>query len=350
MDDLLTEGTSDRFPELDRICIAVYEHVLTRGGLPAELADVPCAGLELTAGQCRSALRTLIELRLLKADPDTGDLSPVNPDVASASLLAEAEARVTAIETEMARRREEIRRTREQLSTLNELYVRDRLQRHSNQAIDLIEHWETVRIVLTDAVAQAQHEVMTCQVGGGRPASVLAEALPRDLAMLSRGVRLRTLYQHTARFHLPTQAYVEATTAAGSLVRTLDELPGTLIIVDRSVAFLPDRSPTQGAIVVREPSLVAFLCDIFDQAWTKASQFGSGPAAVRAVTDSVVRTIVQLLADGVKDDVIARRLGMSIRTCRRHIADLMERLGANSRFQAGVLAQQGRIIDQGPPS
>ncbi|WP_410092509.1 hypothetical protein [Streptomyces sp. uw30] len=33
----------------------------------------------------------------------------------------------------------------------------------------------------------------------------------------------------------------------------------------------------------------------------------------------------------------ALRLGMSVRTCRRHIADTMVELGAQSRFQAGYL-------------
>ncbi|KOG32387.1 hypothetical protein ADK34_09305 [Streptomyces viridochromogenes] len=47
-----------------------------------------------------------------------------------------------------------------------------------------------------------------------------------------------------------------------------------------------------------------------------------------------------LLAQGAKDEVIARRLGMSLRTCRRHIAELLEELGAESRFQGGALAER----------
>lgn len=41
----------------------------------------------------------------------------------------------------------------------------------------------------------------------------------------------------------------------------------------------------------------------------------------------------------MKDEMIARRLGMSLRTCRKHIAESMETLGASSRFQAGYLAR-----------
>ncbi|MEU9130595.1 helix-turn-helix transcriptional regulator, partial [Kitasatospora sp. NPDC048540] len=53
-------------------------------------------------------------------------------------------------------------------------------------------------------------------------------------------------------------------------------------------------------------------------------------------------TIMELLAAGLKDESIARRLGMSLRTTRRHIADIMEELDAASRFQAGYrFAVQG---------
>jgi DNA-binding NarL/FixJ family response regulator len=44
------------------------------------------------------------------------------------------------------------------------------------------------------------------------------------------------------------------------------------------------------------------------------------------------------LAGGAKDEQIARALGMSVRTVRRRVADLMDELGADSRFQAGVEA------------
>jgi DNA-binding NarL/FixJ family response regulator len=48
------------------------------------------------------------------------------------------------------------------------------------------------------------------------------------------------------------------------------------------------------------------------------------------------------LAEGHTDEAIAKRLGVSHRTARRIASDLMDRLGARSRFEAGVRAvQQG---------
>lgn len=56
------------------------------------------------------------------------------------------------------------------------------------------------------------------------------------------------------------------------------------------------------------------------------------------VAKELDQTIIQLLGTGLKDEAIARRVGMSLRTTRRHIADIMKLLGAESRFQAGILA------------
>lgn len=49
---------------------------------------------------------------------------------------------------------------------------------------------------------------------------------------------------------------------------------------------------------------------------------------------------VRLLSEGHTDDAIAKRLGVSSRTARRIANELMERLGARSRFEAGVRAVQ----------
>ena len=50
------------------------------------------------------------------------------------------------------------------------------------------------------------------------------------------------------------------------------------------------------------------------------------------------RLLLEQLARGAKDEQIARTLGLSLRTVRRRVADLMDDLGAGSRFQAGVEA------------
>lgn len=99
-------------------------------------------------------------------------------------------------------------------------------------------------------------------------------------------------------------------------------------------------------MVVREPSTVAYLCNIFDQTWDLASPFSAAAGqGLEEVAREIHETIIRLLAAGLKDEAIARRLGMSLRTARRHIADIMQELGAGSRFQAGVAAAARGLLD-----
>jgi DNA-binding NarL/FixJ family response regulator len=54
------------------------------------------------------------------------------------------------------------------------------------------------------------------------------------------------------------------------------------------------------------------------------------------------RELLRLLGTGLTDDTAGQRLGISSRTVQRHMASIMERLNATSRFEAGIkAAQQG---------
>lgn len=50
--------------------------------------------------------------------------------------------------------------------------------------------------------------------------------------------------------------------------------------------------------------------------------------------------IAGLLALGLKDEAVVKRLAISHRTYRRRVRHLMDKLGARSRFEAGVLAER----------
>ncbi|MES9506285.1 hypothetical protein ABWJ92_07700 [Streptomyces sp. NPDC000609] len=54
--------------------------------------------------------------------------------------------------------------------------------------------------------------------------------------------------------------------------------------------------------------------------------------------------IIDLMAQGLKDEVVARRIGMGSRMFRRHMSSIMEKLGASSRFQDGVVAAGAGLI------
>lgn len=54
--------------------------------------------------------------------------------------------------------------------------------------------------------------------------------------------------------------------------------------------------------------------------------------------------LIQLLCEGHTDEAAARRMNLSVRTVRRMTQQLMEQLGARSRFEAGVLAARMGLI------
>jgi DNA-binding CsgD family transcriptional regulator len=122
---------------------------------------------------------------------------------------------------------------------------------------------------------------------------------------------------------------------AGERVRVLPTVTARLAVFGSDAAVLPEvwASPTSPPLLVRQPSLVAVCTAWFDQLW-------AGAVSVHGYADGVDnRTrdqLVHLLAQGAKDEQIARLLGVSLRTVRRRIASVLLELGAESRFQAGV--------------
>ncbi|MFB7666509.1 hypothetical protein ACFC1R_21575 [Kitasatospora sp. NPDC056138] len=347
-------GTDIReLPMLDEAAKAVFDHVLTHGSLAPRTGSPELAGL--TADQLDRACEVLRGLRLLRPAPDRSDLLiPTSPEVAAAEVLGPLEARIAEASIQA-------RSIRDELHALMPKYRSSRRE-HGRRGGDLLPDLLTVSAMLTEEAARCREEVFTIQPGGGRQPGQLADAVDRDLAMLNRGVRMRTLYQHSARSSLATQGYVETLTAAGAEYRTAPELPDRAVVFDRAVAFLPRRAegcpgeagsgeggPGQGAVLIRDPDIVAYLCRVFDQAWAAGTPFtGCSGAAYKDVADSLRRALVGMLAEGAKDEVIARRLGMSLRTCRRHIAEVLVSLRADSRFQGGVLAERAGLTGPNP--
>ncbi|MFG3053611.1 LuxR C-terminal-related transcriptional regulator [Kitasatospora sp. NPDC048239] len=52
------------------------------------------------------------------------------------------------------------------------------------------------------------------------------------------------------------------------------------------------------------------------------------------------RELIRQLAQGAKDEIAAKKLGIGRRTARHRMSELMTRLGARSRCKAGILAER----------
>lgn len=325
---------------------AVYAWVVAERRLAGGVAAL-AAEVGRDERDCREAVDALLARHVLIDGP--AGVVAASPDVAIAALVGPRENAHRRAEMDLMTERSATAQLRTRLAALAPVYS-DQLREGASGGVDTITDMHAVRALISDLTGTCESEIMACQPGGGRPPAALADALPRDLALLERGIVLRSLYQHTARFHLPTQAYAEAVLAAGSQIRTVAEIPGQMIVVDRRTAFLPHAEHEFGAIIVREPSVLAYLCANFEQSWNLGSPYQTGPTAAQMAVAEIKSSILMLLANGLKDDLIAKRIGLSVRACRGHIADLMESFGARSRFQAGVIAGQSGLLEPKMPT
>ena len=166
------------------------------------------------------------------------------------------------------------------------------------------------------------------------PVTQRIDALVLDL--VTRGRRSRALYP--ARVLEEAPEVVRTRAEAGEQVRIVADLPSRLAIFGSSAALMSDTwgMNTGRRLVVREAALVGALTSLFESIWERGVALpglggGSGDDAMR-------RLLLHQLSHGAKDEQIARALGLSLRTVRRRVADLMLELGVSSRFQAGVEA------------
>ena len=86
-------------------------------------------------------------------------------------------------------------------------------------------------------------------------------------------------------------------------------------------------------MLVRSPVLVSMLADYFELLWSRATPLDGG-----GVLTGVQRRILRLAAVGFKDEAIARNLGLSSRSVRRHMEKLATRSGASNRLTLGIAA------------
>jgi hypothetical protein len=318
---------------LDPGAVEVYEHAsrAVSIGLP-ELVRLTGR----TEGDIARSIRVLLRLRLLRpAHDDPTRLTAVSPDSAELHVLQPAVRKVAELQESLAR-------VRGELSALSGLY-------HDGVAHRLREELSTesvtgaaqVRAWVDGLISHAAGDILLAHPGGMTRNGPWEPSEQVDAA-LARGVGVRTLYQHTAQFNAATVARIQQLTDLGAQARTLGDRFGEVVVVDGSVAVIPLRGDPHGVLIVRDPSTVDFIVGTFERLWTQATVFPArmGRRQAIAASDAMKSDIVRLLIAGEDDKAIARRMGMSVRTCQRHINEIMKRLGARSRARAGYLLHQ----------
>lgn len=309
--------------ELCDQAVRLYEEALRAGGIPrTALESAPC----------------LLEMALVRPDPhDDAWLRPIPPSAALTHLLQPITREID----------ERIRLTAALTSALAPLSTVAR--EDPNFAITVLEGRQLIISVLQEASARARDEVLTAQPGGNRLTHNLRQGLENARSALAGGARLRHIYQHPARYSPGLKDYLDQIPADSIQVRTVEQTVDRLIIFDRTVAYIPATPDDEVALEIRHPALVRYLTRVYEVLWAQATPYTEQlpPTAPGAPVTAVQQSIARLLAEGHVDDVVARKLGISVRTCRSHISKLMQTLDARSRTHLGTLLVRSGIAEGG---
>jgi DNA-binding CsgD family transcriptional regulator len=313
-----------------------------RGGGAADRVD----GLD--EQQVEAGLRRLTDIGLVEAGLD-GQLEPVEPDTA---LVRSLEAYHGATE-DHARRADALNQAIQAL-----LYVyRPAVERVASRVeVEYVRDPASKRRTMAVLNATTQHSFDSLHPGPLPPMEMLERSMELDAEMLRRGIRLRAIYPRTVLQTPRYTRYLEELAALGVSVRLIEHAPCDILLQDGTTACLPSNPPHPGGhpmLLVRSFELVWVLVTIFDDYWLRAVPLEDAVAASSDGESELApqeRVIIRLMATGLTDDQIARKIGVHRRTVQRVIAKLMDRLHASSRFEAGLkLAQDQELAGVLPP-
>jgi DNA-binding CsgD family transcriptional regulator/sugar-specific transcriptional regulator TrmB len=258
-----------------------------------------------------------------------------NPEIALNSLQLR-------LESEALERRRQAAASREQVDRLLAEYRRDRLPPRREPYVEEILGAQAVWARVREAADKAERETAAFSPGGVMEPRDPAAGYSYNEVLLRRGVATRIVYLDSVRNDQADLDRLARMTVAGAQIRTVPVLALRMIVFDRSTAFIPIdvEDADAGALVLHGESLVAPLMTLFDLKWAVGAPVGDLPELDGPTPSAQHRAVLLLLFAGHTDEAVARRLGVSLRTARRVIADLMTRLGAHGRFHAGARAAE----------
>ncbi len=194
-----------------------------------------------------------------------------------------------------------------------------------------------VNRLLTETTGMLRNFVLTITEG---PA--LDETTTRaNEARIRRGEQQRAVYPASALASPQGQHWMTSWGEVGEDQRILPTTETEYAVFGSSavVALAAWDDPSRGYAVIRDPLVVRLYIAHFDLAWKHAV-----PVPVVGGREGTGDPkLVELLELGLKDEAIARHLGVSLRTVRRRVAHLMAVNGVDTRFQLGwALARRRR--------
>ncbi len=161
-------------------------------------------------------------------------------------------------------------------------------------------------------------------------------------AAVATGRRSRAIYPFRALAEVPDLLRERA--RAGEELRLVADLPTRMIVIGNTHAVLPEPLgfTDQPRLLIRQGAVVESLTLLFELIWERASPITDLERG-HARGDHR-RLLLEQLAAGAKDEQIARAMGLSLRTVRRRVSELMDEFHVETRFQAGAEAVRRGLL------
>ncbi len=318
---------------IDDLGLTATEWSLYRGLLWNPRATLPELTAELSTAEedIAGALARLESAGLVVESSSTPSrLRPVYPQIALQRILnRQSEAH--------DRESQRLRGLTEEVAEFTESFVEHRKAYEVSLLNEISDPAEMTSRV-NELTREARSEILSFVTHTITPAS-LEQARRGDRELLDRGIRARGIYLAAALDDPPTRDYLRWLEGEGALVRVAPSLPIRMIVFDGAAAVVSRRAldPAHGALIVQSPGLIAALVSLFEAYWSHAKPV-QGDTPSGSAPSRMEQDILTLLAQGMKDDAIAHRLDLSVRTVRRVLNQLYERTGSESRFELGVKA------------
>lgn len=311
----------------------LYRALLSRASWPADGLAERIGFTDAEFGPMLDRLRDLALIRI----GQHGEIRAVDPQIGLAALVSSHEA-------ELAERRWELEQSRLAAAALAVEHGSPR--RGASRAVgspDVVHGEAAVRGKIAALLHAARAEVIAMSLSSPGHLDPVALSPADCRAAVRRGVTVRSVYFDRMRSDQRLTGYLHELAGADVFVRTARGLPTSALAVDDEVVVLPvalsmtGRRP--GAVVLRLPSVVTAIAELFERVWAGATPVGGelGDNVPDGLTSREHRLLGLLLA-GCTDESAAARLDVSIRTVRRMVSRLMETLDARSRFEAGARA------------
>jgi DNA-binding CsgD family transcriptional regulator len=305
----------------------LYERLVATGGLPLdehpELSESVAAKDLVAKGFAR------------ERHVGVSVLVPVEPSLAVDNAIL-------VLQRQILDQHQILVRLRDEMQVLQRTYLsRTRAYEGPQELVRVLTDRAEIGALSVELCLSAEHDVASIETEHFTKAPDPRSARVPPAEVVERGVTFRNVYSRAA-LEIPGAAtMVRSSIEAGWNCRVYPNPPMKMVLIDQRSALLPiDPTGMDGAVLIQAPVIVAALRMYFELLWGRATPLDTGTTKLTADQDRVLRLVIT----GMTDAAIARHLGVSERTVRRHVGALLELLQAENRVALAAIAVREKWV------